>query len=69
MPRGNQSKLRAGASTIFLSYSPFFLSCAPAEDPRQLYHLYVDESFSLLPKRNLNQAISALLVCVKVCVN
>jgi len=25
----------------------------------------MDESFSLLPKRNLNQAISALLICAK----
>mmetsp|Transcript_7224 Transcript_7224/g.21318 ORF Transcript_7224/g.21318 Transcript_7224/m.21318 type:complete len:113 (+) Transcript_7224:467-805(+) len=36
-----------------------------AEDPRQQYHLYMDENFSLLPRRNFNQAISALLVCAK----
>lgn len=36
-----------------------------ADDSRQQYHLYIDESFSLLPRRNFNQAISALLVCAE----
>lgn len=36
-----------------------------ADDSRQQYHLYMDESFSLLPRRNFNQAITALLVCAK----
>jgi len=35
------------------------------DDHRVQYYLYTDDSFSLLPKRNFNQAIFALLTCAK----
>lgn len=35
------------------------------DDQRVQYYLYSDDSFSLLPKRNFNQAMCALLTCAK----
>jgi len=36
-----------------------------AGDSRTHYYLYTDDSFSILPKRHFNQAMSALLTCAK----
>lgn len=57
-PRGNYSKISKGIGQIlFLG-----LRVAYADgDPQIQYHLYTDDSFSLLPKRNFNLAMLSLV--------
>mmetsp|Transcript_9297 Transcript_9297/g.29025 ORF Transcript_9297/g.29025 Transcript_9297/m.29025 type:complete len:208 (-) Transcript_9297:67-690(-) len=38
---------------------------SPADDNRTHYCLYTDDSFSILPKRHFNQAMSAFFACAK----